>query len=383
MFSLDWFKTVPGILITVGVLLLLIALVIFIITSLKDKKREKGEPNTTKDESEKAANIPKTEIPADPANPATVEVPGTNVYASIPGETNTSVNNTVPDITNIPSPVATNADSINVSVPGVSQNVPVSPYIDATQNVSETNGEPTNVYSATPNSVPSVEIPDVTTVTNTVQTPVADNASNPAVQMQDTNVQNEPQEPATPVIPTIDTVNIPETPAVSTVPSVEQVVPEMQDTQAMQQVVPEPVITPTIQETPVAVNTVQDVPATPNVQIYGGASPVINETPKEEVKHEIYGGANPLESTQNIPISEITANNANNFNAANAAAVNNNVSAVNITPEQTVQPAPQPVVTAVPQQNVQQQASEPVIQTATNPANPSGLTSIDSVNIPR
>ena len=39
--DLDWFLTIPGILISCGVLLLLIALIIFIVTSVKAKKEEK------------------------------------------------------------------------------------------------------------------------------------------------------------------------------------------------------------------------------------------------------------------------------------------------------------------------------------------------------
>ena len=42
-FSFDWFLTVPGMLITGGVLLLLIALIMFIVTSVKSKKGSKEE----------------------------------------------------------------------------------------------------------------------------------------------------------------------------------------------------------------------------------------------------------------------------------------------------------------------------------------------------
>lgn len=37
-FSIDWFLTVPGILITVGVILLIIALIMFVVSSMKEKK---------------------------------------------------------------------------------------------------------------------------------------------------------------------------------------------------------------------------------------------------------------------------------------------------------------------------------------------------------
>ena len=37
-FDLSWFKTIPGLLITFGVVLLIVALIIFIVTSSKNKK---------------------------------------------------------------------------------------------------------------------------------------------------------------------------------------------------------------------------------------------------------------------------------------------------------------------------------------------------------
>ena len=46
-FSLEWFKTPPGILITAGVVLLVIALIMFIVTSVKSKKGAKEEVPAT------------------------------------------------------------------------------------------------------------------------------------------------------------------------------------------------------------------------------------------------------------------------------------------------------------------------------------------------
>lgn len=40
-FDLSWFKTVPGLLITCGVVLLIIALIIFIVTSKNNKNAKK------------------------------------------------------------------------------------------------------------------------------------------------------------------------------------------------------------------------------------------------------------------------------------------------------------------------------------------------------
>ena len=40
-FDLSWFTTIPGLLITGGIVLLIIALIIFIVTGRKNKKEEK------------------------------------------------------------------------------------------------------------------------------------------------------------------------------------------------------------------------------------------------------------------------------------------------------------------------------------------------------
>ncbi len=66
-FSFDWFLTVPGMLITGGVLLLLIALIMFIVTSVKSKKG-------SKEEAEVAPATPETTAPVaeQPVTPDTV-----------------------------------------------------------------------------------------------------------------------------------------------------------------------------------------------------------------------------------------------------------------------------------------------------------------------
>ena len=67
-FDLSWFTTIPGILITCGVVLLIIALIIFIITSKKNKKEEsKGEVAATQNVADQTATpieIDNTPLPS-------------------------------------------------------------------------------------------------------------------------------------------------------------------------------------------------------------------------------------------------------------------------------------------------------------------------------
>ena len=67
-FDLSWFTTIPGILITCGVVLLIIALIIFIITSKKNKKEEsKGEVAATQNVADQIATpieIDNTPLPS-------------------------------------------------------------------------------------------------------------------------------------------------------------------------------------------------------------------------------------------------------------------------------------------------------------------------------
>lgn len=388
MFSLSWFTTVPGILITVGVILLLVALVIFIITTLKDKKREKSAP--VEKEKTDPAKVETTEIPVQPTQIASVEVPGTNVYSEVPG----SVSET--SVPNVETATSTPVVTASVPVQNVTEevtpipvtDVPAAPYTaTATTPVEAVPVEMTtpveNVYTASNNTVPTE--------------PAIQDASVAPTQVE--QVQPEPEMPTMPVESTIPTVS--ET--ASPIPSVEQVVPEMQDVSAptistndVASAVPEvqpatsevpvtPVVEPAIEpqtptvEQPAPVSTpAVEAPAEP--QIYGGANPAVTEIPAAQpVQHEIYGGANPLESTQNIPISEIATGQVPNVTPAD---VNSNVSAVNVTPEQTLE------VPSVETQTVQQPVA-PTVQTPTEPvvnqtanSNPNGLTSIDSITMP-
>ncbi len=98
-------------------------------------------------------------------------------------------------------------------------------------------------------------------------------------------------EPATPVVEPAMPVVEPATPVVEpTMPVVEQATPVVETAPVVEQLV-----TPTVQ-------------AAPQPVIYGGASPVVQDLNfQQNSTHQIYGGANPLENTQSIPIMETQA----------------------------------------------------------------------------
>ena len=284
MFSLNWFTTVPGILITVGVLLLVVALIIFIVTSINDKKRAKGEVNTP------VNVVDNSNIPAVQA----VDVPAPSVYSTnVVSAQNVNSNVAVPEVGSMEE-AARAADlnavppvtDFNASIPGMkvspedmvsvySGNTLSTPTVEPVVEVSSVAESPV-VAETAPVETTMSEMPSVT------ETPVMPEVSTmPKMPvMPEVNVQVE-----TPVIPEVTAM--PEMPTM-VAPSVEQVVPEMQDVEA-----------PSI--------SIDAVASVPETQIYGGATPVVPEI-KEEEHHEIYGGANPLENTQSVPISDITNN---------------------------------------------------------------------------
>ena len=70
-FSIDWFLTVPGILITVGVILLIIALIMFVTSSMKEKK---GEAAPSVLENNNVEETPVVEV-EEVVEPVSVETP--------------------------------------------------------------------------------------------------------------------------------------------------------------------------------------------------------------------------------------------------------------------------------------------------------------------
>lgn len=300
MFSLKWFTTIPGLLITGGVLLLVVALVIFIVTSKKDKKNKKAE------ESAGVATIPNSGVVTNPE-----------------GVGNLNVSNQPNGVIGQP---AMGMDSISIPAPGPVPTVPnvQPPTLDSVPVPPSVMEVPTAVsynvpgMSSMPNSASNPEISPVPTPDITI----GEVSSVPGVlPVQEAVPVIDPQ-PVVSIAPTdnmsqinevpVNTPNISEVPTVSTAfnasnntsnvvtPSVEQVIPELQDVGA-----------PTINTTdnyssPYSsdgLNT--SVSTTP---IYGGSDPTISNLSVTETP-QIYGGANPLEGTQSVPINDI-ANSA-------------------------------------------------------------------------
>ncbi len=192
-FDLNWFLTIPGMLITGGILLLLIALIIFIATSGSGKKKK--------------SEI-KTDEPAPVADPA----------------------------------VANPMDMNAIPPMGMGPVAPVEP----------------SVVSEMVNPTPVAPVVEPTPV---VPEPV----------MPEPTVNVQPIDSA-PVAPTF---------------------------------VP-PVTEPVVEPTPAPVVPENPVPPTPEVSIYGGVSPIVPNVEQEPVERPIYGGANPMDATQAIPIIEQT-----------------------------------------------------------------------------
>ena len=304
MFSLNWFTTIPGLLITGGVLLLVIALIIFIVTSKKEKKKNEGVANNN-------GNIGVTPNPNDAINQSVSVQPtsGTQPISvdSIPMQNAqpSAVENSpviVPTVMN--EPVSDNFSNANigVSVDNLSVDQPlndVSPVgpvanmasvgvspVNNQEVMNETNGISPSVSEINSAPVMTPSMPEVQPVI--VDSPV------------DNSIQGAIAEPVT--VPTIS--EMPEVPMVSSnvnanvsemvAPSVEQVVPELQDVSA-----------PTISATDTYISPYNsgDFQSNPSVApIYGGADPVVSDVVVNQESPQIYGGANPLEGTQSIPV---------------------------------------------------------------------------------
>lgn len=219
-FDFSWFLTIPGMLITGGVLLLIIALIIFIATSGSNRKKEKKEKEETKIET-------KIEEPVAMVSNGAEMVPAQEVQ--------TPVSNVIEPVSPTPSV------STPPIVEPVVQDINVKPVVEPI---------PEPAPQPEPRVEPVVEAPVMNDITPSVVPPVND----------------------TVVTPTVEPI----------VPKVEEV--------------------PTIAQEPV-IPTVEEIKPQPSVSIYGGATPEVKEDVlKEEKPHQIYGGADPTDNTQTIPV---------------------------------------------------------------------------------
>lgn len=261
-FDLSWFKTVPGLLITCGVVLLIIALIIFIVTSKNNKNAKKEAQN----------NNPKGEdtTPKDNVQP---------VSDGVSSETVAAVNTDAGAKTSVETPVQ-NATPVTENV-----------GIEALQNM-----QPTQSVNPTPIEVEAVSSAPVVEDTPALSSPVVNNPSVDAYQAMANNAailnDNYVQEPVAPVSQRVEPIEV--APEVTPVVQPEVSAP----------INPE-VISPSVDAIPTPV--APTVPSVSNEQhaIYGGVSQILPNDMSINTgssNHQIYGGANPLENTQSLPI---------------------------------------------------------------------------------
>lgn len=339
MFSLSWFATIPGILITGGILLLLIALIIFIVTSRKEKKSgstdaSNSSPNVVASADANNSGVPVNSAVQPVAAPQIQPIESGSMQQpfAVPPIANAAPVNAAPVV----SPIESSAPSAYsvpqeppVVMPTVVDNtVSVAPLDSSVASMPQIS----DIYNSSPVDT-GIEQPPV------IQE-VQPSRSNdiPTINVMPSSEVN--PEPVAATVPVENNIPVNFNVNTATAPSVEQVVPEMQDVPTIQVAeeplnsVPvstsvEPEITPSYGSTPVVesnsnysevVPEVTTTPLTNNVSIYGGANPAVsvaNIEPEPVENHQIYGGANPLENTQSVSITDI-ANGINQTNTQNS-----------------------------------------------------------------
>ncbi len=265
----QWFLSIPGMLISGGVLLLVIALIIFLATSKKKDKPAKPSKNKKIDAAVPSdmvsAQQPVADVPVEPLNE--VMTPG-GVQAA--------------------------PQSMGDLPPIIGQNP--APVVDANPTPIPDTTKPQMQPTAT-EPIAGV-VPNMNTVANDPIAPTVNLQSDPVPPVEPA-VQPQPVAPATPQ-PVVQ-APVPEpTPAPVTVPTPEPVAP-----------VSTPVVeTPQVPTPQVEVPTpVESNNGNSNVSIYGGASPVVPDLNLQQDKpHQIYGGADPLENTQPLNVAAMNPN---------------------------------------------------------------------------
>lgn len=282
-FDLSWFKTVPGLLITCGVVLLIIALIIFIVTSKNNKNAKK----------EAQDNNPKGEdtTPKDNVQP---------VSDGVSSETVAAVNTDAGANTSVETPVQ-NATPVTENV-----------GIEALQNM-----QPTQSVNPTPIEVEAVSSAPVVEDTPALSSPVVNNPTVDAYQAMANNAailnDNYVQEPVAPVSQSVESIEVaPEvTPVMNSVtaPATPVEVAPILDSPVVQPEVSAPinpeVISPSVDAIPTPVAPTVSSVSNEQHAIYGGVSQILPNDMSINTgssNHQIYGGANPLENTQSLPI---------------------------------------------------------------------------------
>ena len=321
----SWFGTIPGMLITGGVLLLIISLIIFISTMGKKGKKDK---NSVEEKSLEGAK-------------------------EMVSESSLSNSVSAPVIDAIP----TGTDSIT-GMPNVAFATPTPVHPEVVSPMSGTAPVQPEVAPPMPGAVP-------------VQPEVAQPMPE-AAPVQPEVVQPMPEfAPVQPeVVPPMPEVAPVQPEVVQPMPEVAPVQPEV--VQPMPETAPvQPEVAPQMSE----VVSVSTEPTNQTVSIYGGASPSVSKSDIETTEtHQIYGGANPLENTQSISINDINQAAASQVAAANEPQIEQVV-----VPVQTEVVQPTPEVTSVINPTVSNVETQPQVsvvdvnQPIVEPYNPNNV----------
>ena len=390
-FDLNWFTTIPGLLITCGILLLVIALIIFIITSVKGKKSKKGEEGMNNQNVNQAALVNQPNVSANNVGGnATLQVDPNAISNNQTVPTNNvsnDVNNVAVNNNGVVNPPLNTVNNVNPGM--VDLNVAPAPTIPVAP-VTPGNNQLPEILDAPAPSVPTPDEMLAVSQASNVNVPVNQNIGQvPGVSTVLENVasndvsavstQNIPNVDVVSSAPTIDVVqpapvtanfqeNVVSEPAminpINNIFSVDQGVQQMdvssnnlsidnsitgvnyntdvnndnvlvneqvqpqESVPSFTQPVVDSQVSPAVNYEPV-VNNLESV-ASPlsntdsaPVSIYGGVSPVVPNFTNDVSTHQIYGGANPLENTQSVPIVNIANDNSyvanNNMNAVQSA----------------------------------------------------------------
>ena len=321
----SWFGTIPGMLITGGVLLLIISLIIFISTMGKKGKKDK---NSVEEKSLEGAK----EMVSESSLSNSVSAP---VIDAIPTGTDS--------ITGMP--------NVAFATPTPVQPEVVSPMSEAAPVQPEVVQPMPEAAPVQPEVVPPM--PEAAPVQPEVVQPMPE-----AAPVQPEVVQPMPE--VAPVQPEV----------VQPMPEVAPVQPDV--VQPMPEVAPvQPEVAPQMSE----VVSVSTEPTNQTVSIYGGASPSVSKSDIETTEtHQIYGGANPLENTQSISINDINQAAASQIAAANEPQIEQVV-----VPVQTEVVQPTPEVTSVINPTVSNVETQPQVsvvdvnQPIVEPYNPNNV----------
>lgn len=325
-FDLSWFTTIPGLFITGGVILLIIALVILIVTGRKTKKEKEALAN---DSQLNPNNIQAGGVAVNPAMSGVpgMSSPGMPMTPAVDANVVAPVNPmpAIGDSANVnPMPMEMPISTPEVSVPTVDPMMGNSVMQDVNVNP-VASSEPTNIGSVVtePAADPFSSAPAATedvAVVNPIPTvdPMMGNSTmqdvnvNPMVTSEPANVGNVVTEPVVADPFSAAPVAMEDAAPVNPVPTVNQVMESsvMQDVNTSPMVAP--ITTEPVSVAPIAtepISTVQTMPealeqsAVPiEPVIYGGANPTVSDINlNQEGTHQIYGGADPLQNTQPIP----------------------------------------------------------------------------------